>query len=221
MELQYILFDLDGTLTNSEEGIIKCVRYALDKLGREIPGEEDLLKFIGPPLVDSFRDIMGMTKEEEAHATAVYRERYNVTGLFENKVYDGMEELLRTLSKEGYHLAVATSKPQMPTEEILKHFHLDTYFEVIVGSSLDHTRDTKTAVMLEALKQLGVDSEDKKKKALMIGDRKFDILGAKECGIASLGVYYGFAPANELEENGADYIVQQVPEILETIHRLS
>ena len=114
-----------------------------------------------------------------------------------------------------------TSKPQMPTEEILKHFHLDTYFEVIVGSSLDHTRDTKTAVMLEALKQLGVDSEDKKKKALMIGDRKFDILGAKECGIASLGVYYGFAPANELEENGADYIVQQVPEILETIHRLS
>ena len=205
MELQYILFDLDGTLTNSEEGIIKCVRYALDKLGREI----------------SFRDIMGMTKEEAAHATAVYRERYNVTGLFENKVYDGMEELLRTLSKEGYHLAVATSKPQMPTEEILKHFHLDTYFEVIVGSSLDHTRDTKTAVMLEALKQLGVDSEDKKKKALMIGDRKFDILGAKECGIASLGVYYGFAPANELEENGADYIVQQVPEILETIHRLS
>lgn len=220
MALKYILFDLDGTLTDSHEGIVKCVEYALEKMHYEIPEKEKLLQFIGPPLVDSFQSITGMSKNEGERATTIYRERYNVTGLFENRVYDGITELLETLKTEGYHLAVATSKPQEPTEKILAHFDLAKYFDVIVGASIDHTRASKQAVMEEALRQLGVKDTEEKKRALMIGDRKFDILGAKGCGIASMGVYYGFAPENELEENGADYIVQNVAQILPIVHRV-
>lgn len=220
MSLKYILFDLDGTVTDSQEGIVKCVEYVLEKMGRAIPEKKKLLEFIGPPLVESFQTITGMSAKDGERATEIYRERYNVTGLFENKLYDGMDTLLATLQKEGYHLAIATSKPQVPTEKILQHFDLTKYFDAIVGASVDHTRATKQAVIEEALRQLGVSSDEDKKSTLMVGDRKFDILGAKGCNIASLGVYYGFAPENELEENGADYIVQNVSDILPLVHNI-
>lgn len=212
MSWKYILFDLDGTLTDSQEGILNCVKYALEDCKREIPPHEELLQFIGPPLIEGFQKITGMSYEEARKATEKYRERYNTVGLFENAVYAGIENMLADLKKQGKTLAVATSKPEPTSLRILEHFHLTSYFDVITGSSLDGRISKKTDVIIETLSRLNID-EEKKKDLIMVGDRKYDILGAKACGLTSLGVYYGFAPKNELEENGADYIVNTVSEL--------
>ena len=137
MGWKYILFDLDGTLTDSNEGILNCVVYALEAAGMEIPDRETLLKFIGPPLVDGFQEITGMTREEAVTATAKYRERYGVIGLFENKPYEGIEQVLSELKKQGKLLVLATSKPETYAVRILQHFHLMKYFDETVGSELD------------------------------------------------------------------------------------
>ena len=213
MKWKYLLFDLDGTVTDPREGILACVKYAYEAAGLDVPPDETLLSFIGPPLVDGFQEIAGMTHEEAVEATAKYRERYSVTGLFENRVYDGMAEALGRLKRMGYVIAMATSKPEVYAVQILEHFGLRQYFEQVVGSTLDGGRNRKADVIREVFRRLEL-SEEEIGCAIMIGDRKHDIIGAKECGIASLGVYYGYAPPGELEEFGADYVIQKVEELV-------
>lgn len=213
MRWKYILFDLDGTLTDSKEGILNCIKYTLDAFGREIPAEEQLMQFIGPPLTEGFQKITGMTEKEAAEAVVKYRERFGVTGLFENSLYEGIDVVLKRLCQKGYILAVATSKVEEYAVRILEYFHIASYFDEIVGSTFDGSRSRKADVIREALRRLGTDSPDRE-NVIMVGDRKHDILGAAECGLTSLGVYYGFASENELEAAGADYIVHTVPELL-------
>lgn len=211
MTWKYILFDLDGTLTDSSEGILNCIKYALEAAGRDIPDTKSLMRMIGPPLMEGFQEVIGMDRQEAAEATMKYRERYNVIGLFENKPYEGIQQLLAGLKKEGKCLALATSKQENCSMRILRHFHLTRYFDVIVGSTLDGSRITKQEVIQEVFQRFRL-KEEQKKETIMVGDRRQDILGAKACGIASLGVYYGFAEQGELEQAGADYITRSVKE---------
>lgn len=210
----YILFDLDGTIIDSREGITNCIRYALREMGLPIPEEEVLLQFIGPPLVQGFQENISMNQEDAMQATAKYRERYRDIGLYEAVVYEGVDKVLSYLKEQGIKIALATSKPEEFAVRILKHFHLAQYFDVMTGATLDGKRNTKEAVIQEALSRLCV-TDDKKEKVLMIGDRKYDILGAESCGIASLGVYYGFAEEGELEEAGAFVTVQTTGQLLD------
>ena len=210
---KYILFDLDGTITDSSKGIINCVKYALDAAGVEVPAADRLFEFIGPPLTEGFMTITEMNRREAEISTAKFRERYNVTGLFENEPYEGIREVLETLSERGFIMAVATSKPEETAVRVLEHFNLAKFFREITGSSFDGSRDTKQKVIEETLKRLKI-FEGQKENVLMVGDRKHDVYGAHACGIKVLGVYYGFAKSRELEEAGADYIVQNVSDIV-------
>lgn len=220
---QYILFDLDGTLTDPKLGITGCVQYALRKLGMEAPDADALEPFIGPPLMDSFREFCGLDEEKGAQAVAYYRERYAVDGLFENEAYPGIVQMLIRLQQAGCHLAVASSKPEVFVKKILEHFGMLSCFEVVVGSGLDGSRVRKEEVLEEALRQLLGERVPAKETSayaegvVMVGDRKFDIQGAKAYGIASVGVAYGYAAEGELEEAGADRIVKTVQELEEAL----
>ena len=222
---QYILFDLDGTLTDSGPGIINCVRYALSSFGIEETDVDKLQRFIGPPLRESFPAFYGFDEEKTMLAIKKYRERYNDTGVFENEVYPGIKGLLEECRECGCKLAIASSKPQYLVEKVLEHFELRQYFNVIVGSLKDGERDTKPEVMEEALRCLFPDGnrrrgqedlrdmtkeEFDRDKVLMVGDRAFDIEGAKRFGVDSLGVTYGYALEGELEAAGADYVTGSV-----------
>lgn len=219
---QYCLFDLDGTLTDPREGITKSVQYALKAYGIE---ETDLTKlepFIGPPLVDSFMEFYGFTKEQATKAVEIYRERFAPIGVLENEIYPGISDMLDCLSKKGMKLAVASSKPECFVHQILEHFKIENYFAVIVGSELDGRRTAKEEVVEEALRQLNmtdVSSEEKKRKCAMVGDRRFDMEGATAHGLTGIGVRFGFAGKGELEEAGADFIVDTVEELKEILLR--
>lgn len=208
---QYILFDLDGTLTNSELGITNSVKYALEKSGYEIPDGTVLRKFIGPPLVYSFVNFCGMSEEEAVKAVVYYREVYSVTGIFESVVYEGIEETLKALKVAGKELLVATSKPEYYARKIVKHFGLDTYFDFVAGASMDKSRAEKDQVIAYALEEYGIRD---KQNVIMIGDRKHDIEGAKVNGVDSMGVLFGFGDKEELENAGADYIAKSAKDIL-------
>ncbi len=216
MEWNYFLFDLDGTITDSSEGIINCVIYALEAAQEEPIDKKELLRFIGPPLIEGFQEIAGMSRERAVEATAKYRERYSVIGLFENKLYDGIEELLKELKSQGKTVVLATSKPEVYAVRILQHFHLMKYFDEVVGSTLEGIRNHKKDVIEEVFHRLTISTEEKN-RVLMIGDRKQDVEGAKACGITCAGVYYGFAEPGELENAGADYIVQNIEELKKLI----
>jgi len=210
---KYLLFDLDGTLTDPKIGITTCVQYALHSFGIEEPDLDKLEPFIGPPLRDSFMEFYGFTAEQAEEAVAKYRERFQDTGLFENEVYDGIPEMLKTLQSKGYFLAVASSKPQVYVERILEHFDLKKYFSVVVGSELDGRRETKDQVVQETLRQLFGENPVDPAQVYMIGDRKFDVEGARALGVESVGVTYGYGSKEELKEAKADYIVQSVEEL--------
>ncbi len=214
---QYILFDLDGTLTDPKIGITTCVQYALHKMGIEEPDPDRLEPFIGPPLIDSFREFYGMNEEEAVRAVEYYRERFSTVGLFENEVYPGIPDLLAELKQKGRKLAIASSKPTVYVKKILEYFSIYEYFDIIVGSELDGTRCRKEEVVEEALEQLSADDKFRKRDAVMIGDRKFDIEGAKAHQIPSIGVNYGYAADNELVEAGADCVVGNVKELSEVL----
>ncbi len=207
-----ILFDLDGTLTDPKEGITKCVQYALHYFGIEEPNLDHLLPFIGPPLHQSFIDYYGFSEEKAKEAVEKYRERFSTIGLYENGVYDGIKDMLAELVERGFVLAVATSKPTVFAEPILQKYEIRSYFTKVVGSELDGTRTVKAEVMEEVLAQLHISQEDKG-SVVMIGDRKHDIIGAKSCGVPSIGVEFGYAEVGELQEAGADYIVSTVEEL--------
>ena len=217
---QYCLFDLDGTLTDPREGITKSVQYALHHFGIEEPDLQKLEPFIGPPLKDSFMEFYGFSEEQAKKAIAVYRERFAPVGVLENQIFEGIPEMLQHLHQNGQKLAVASSKPIGFVRQILQHFGIDRYFDVVVGSELDGTRGTKEEVVEEALSQLGIlelSDEEKKKNCAMVGDRKFDIQGAKAYGLTGIGVSFGFAGEGELKEEGADIIVDTVKALEEVL----
>ena len=213
---QYLLFDLDGTLPDSAEGIIKCVQYAVEKMGATPKNAEELKGFVGPPLFESFQKVFGFSEKETQQAIVYYRERFKPIGMFENAVYEGIPQMLRMMKENGKINIIASSKPEAFVKTILEHFDIAKYFDIIVGASMDNSRNTKEAVIEEALSQLkstdryGQYSDD---KCVMIGDRKYDIIGAKYFGLRNIGVSYGFAPEGELEEAGADVIVDTVEEL--------
>lgn len=217
----YILFDLDGTLTDPKLGITSSVQYALRALGIEEPSLDKLEPFIGPPLADSFREFYGLDEGQIETAIAKYRERFNDQGIYENEIYPGIAEMLAALKASGKKLSIASSKPTRFVERILDYFDIRTYFDVIVGSNMDGTRSKKEEVVEEALRQM-LPSEmtpaEKKAAVAMVGDRRFDIEGAREHGITSVGVAFGYAPEGELEQAGADYIVDTVNALLEVLN---
>lgn len=209
----YLLFDLDGTLTDPKEGICTCVQYALASCGIEEPDIDKLTPFIGPPLKKSFMEFYDMDEQQAEGAVAKYRERFQDQGIFENRLYEGIPKMLETLNSKGMFLAVASSKPTVFVERILEHFEIKKYFKVIVGSELDGTRTNKDEVVEEALRQLFGDKPVEKEKVYMIGDRKFDVEGARTIGVDSVGVTYGYGDMDELREAKADYIVRSVEEL--------
>lgn len=214
MNKEFITFDLDGTLTEPKEGITKSIRYALFKMGTEVESLDSLTKYIGPPLVPSFMQDFGMTEAEARQALMFYRERFIAKGMYENVMYDGIEELLSSLKKAGKKLILATTKPTPQAEGVLEYFHLTKYFDVIGGSNLSETVVEKPDVMREAfLKMEGIDLS----KTVMVGDRKYDVAGAKAHGIPCIGVLYGHGSREELETAGADILVSSVEELSELL----
>lgn len=193
-----IFFDLDGTLTDSAPGIIHSVQYALKKYGIEAE-ENDLRSFIGPPLVHSFQERFGFDHDKALEAVTYYREYFTADGMFENSVYPGVEEMLQKLKEDGLVLAVATSKPELFSKQILEHFALTRYFDFIGGAAMDESRATKVEVLSYALQELQVDPA----KAVMIGDRENDIEAASLLGTESIGVLYGYGSQEELANAGA------------------
>lgn len=209
----YLLFDLDGTLTDPKEGICTCVQYALDSFGIQEPDLDRLEPFIGPPLKDSFMEFYHMDEAGAEAAIEKYRERFQDKGIFENKLYDGIPEMLRALNSRGMFMAVASSKPTVYVRRILEHFKIEKYFKVVVGSELDGTRTSKAEVVTEALRQLFDGNPVDKTRVYMIGDRKYDVEGAHAFGVEAVGVTYGYGSMEELKEARADYIVRSVEEL--------
>ncbi len=211
--IKYIFFDLDGTVTDPAEGITASVKYALDKYGIQVKDTSSLTCFIGPPLAESFERFCGFSKEKAIEAVEVYREYFRPRGMFENKVYDGIEDVLYKLKNDGYIPVIASSKPKIFVDMILEHFSLMHYFTATFGSELDGTRVKKDEVIAYALDTLGIDA----KQVIMIGDREHDIIGAHKNGIPAIGVMYGYGSADELKKAGAEYTVSHPCELYSVI----
>ncbi len=210
MKYEYILFDLDGTLTDSGIGITNSVMYALKKYGIEVSHRSQLYRFIGPPLINSFENYYGLSEEKAKTSVEYYREYYRDKGIFENFLYDGVEDLLKTLQDNNKILIVATSKSEVFAKQVLEYFNIAKYFTYIAGSNIDGTRTKKDEVIKYALESCNIIDIS---KVIMIGDREHDIIGAKKVGIDSIGVLFGYGDRNELEEAGADFIVDTVADI--------
>lgn len=213
--MEILLFDLDGTLTDPGEGITRCVQYGMEALGYHEPDRKKLTPFIGPPLKDMYMETCGFSEEEAARAVEKYRERFREKGMYENEIYEGIADMLEMLKVSGKRLGVATSKPEVFAAPILEYFQIDQYFEYIVGSELSGERVRKGDVIKEALRRFGV--EEKKESVLMVGDRKHDVLGAKEAGVSCVGVLYGYGDYEELLTAGADRVVSTVKELQELL----
>ena len=194
---EYLFFDLDGTLTDSCEGIYKSFEYALGFYGIEVKDLNTLKPVLGPPLKDSFMNMYGFDEKTADEAVAKYRERFSVTGLYENRVYDGVYEMLSSLKEKGYFIALATSKPEKFARVILKHFELEKYFDFIAGATIGGNISTKEDVINHIINSLDITDNS---KILMIGDRKYDLIGAKEFDIDAMGVLYGYGSVQELSE---------------------
>ena len=206
----YILFDLDGTLTDPGIGITNSVMYALKKFNIEVPDRSALYKFIGPPLKGSFEEFYHFTPDQSEQAVSFYREYFRKQGMLENMVYDGIPEILDHLKANGKKLIVATSKPEAFTLEILRHFRLYDYFDFIAGATMDDTRNKKADIIRYALESCNITD---KSSAIMIGDRKHDIIGAKENGLDSIGVLFGYGDRKELTVAGATFIAASAAEV--------
>ncbi len=210
-----ILFDLDGTLTDPKVGITRSVQHALRYYGIEEPDLDKLCPFIGPPLTDSFQELYGFSLPQAKEAIEKYREYFSVTGIFENEVYPGIPEMLGMLKEKGFTLAVATSKPEEYSIRILEHFGLAPYFALVGGADMTETRVKKGEIIAYTLDRLGVNS--KETPVMMVGDRKHDVIGAKENGIPCVGVLFGYGSREELLEAGADALVESVKELGEVL----
>lgn len=210
-----ILFDLDGTLVNSQEGITKSIQHAMKELNKPVPSCQQLIPCIGPPLIDSFLDILGLEYDLAVQAVDLYRKRYDEAGKYELFAYDGIERMLETLNTSGYKLFVATSKPQPVAREIINHTGLTHYFDQVYGAQLDGRHKDKASL----LKHLLEEEQLEESQTLMIGDRKFDILGASANQMASLGVTYGFGSLDELQEHKATYLAASPSDIAKFLQR--
>ena len=213
LDYDWLLFDLDGTLTDPFEGITRSVEYALNAFGIEVEDRRVLAPFIGPPLVESLTERYGFPMEDAVAAVAKYREYFAVKGLYENELFEGIPELLSDCRKAGYKISMATSKPTHYARIIAEHFDIARYFDAIHGSSLDGTRITKSSVVAEAVAEEHLDPS----RALMIGDRRHDVEGAGEHGIRTVGVLYGYGSREEHEAAGAAYIVNDLDELRELL----
>ena len=213
MKYDAILFDLDGTLTESGPGIMNSARYALTKMGYPVPPESVLRAFIGPPLTEVFQTHCGMTATEAEETVRCYREYYAERGLFENAVYDGIPEMLADLAAAGERLVLATSKPEHFARKIMAHFDLDRYFVYVGGALTDGKRREKAEVIAYVLETVGADPA----RCLMVGDRCYDVVGAKTFGIPALGVLWGYGTREELTAAGASYLAAHPSEITEII----
>ena len=212
MSWDVILFDLDGTLTDPKEGITKSVAHSLKFFGIEVEDLDSLKKFIGPPLIDSYMRYYGFSREQAVLAVEYYREYYAVTGIFENRVYDGVETMLQTLKDLGKVCVLATSKPEHYAVQILEHFGLSRYFSCVAGATMDEKRTNKADVIAYALERVGNIG-----KTVMVGDRHHDVEGAKAHGLPCIGVLYGYGSREELETAGADYLAETAEEILKFV----
>ncbi|NER79753.1 MAG: HAD family hydrolase [Leptolyngbya sp. SIO1D8] len=211
----HIFFDLDGTLTNPKTGIVACIRHALAVLDVPIPPKADFEKWIGPPLQDSFLKLL-QCPDLATQAVILYRERFATLGLFENQVYEGIPEILVSLSTGSDVLWVTTSKPQIFAQKIIQHFQLAPFFAGVYGSELDGTRAHKADLLAYVIQETGVASE----AVIMVGDRRHDVLGAKQNSIPAIGVTWGFGSATELQDAGASILCHApwgLPQAIETI----
>ncbi len=213
MKQKVILFDLDGTITDPKIGITKSFQYALQHFGIQVDNLDALEPVIGPPLKKSFSEFYHLPEEQIESAIEKYRERFSTVGLYENEIYDGMENLLKELSEAGYTLEIASSKPTVFVEKICEHFKIKQYFTHIVGSFLDGRRGEKEEVVEEAIRL----SKATPDHIIMVGDRIYDVIGAHKKGIAVIGVSYGYGGRQELEEAGADVIVDTVAQLREEL----
>ena len=210
MSYQTILFDLDGTLTEPAEGITNSVAYALAKFGITVTDREELLRFIGPPLMDSFMEYYGFDEAKARQAVAYYREYFSVKGLFENSVIQGIKELLEELQAAGKQLVVATSKPEYFSLQILEKFGLLSYFTFVAGATMDETRTRKADVIAYALEHI---SYEAKASTVMVGDRHHDVEGARALGLDAIGVTFGYGSREELQGAGATYVVDTIAQL--------
>lgn len=207
MTKKSILFDLDGTLTDSGEGIMKSAIYALSHYGIEAPSEAELRSFVGPPLTESFARF-GVPQDQLTKAVEIYRSRYIPIGRFENTPYPGIRDLLEKLKADGHRLYVATSKPEWMSVEILEYFDLAKYFDMICGASTDFSRNSKEAVIAHLLEECGA-----QENPIMVGDTAYDVIGAKEHGIPTIGVDWGYGQNEDMEKAGAVAIAYTVDEL--------
>lgn len=209
MMFKYVLFDLDGTLTDPGLGITNSVMNSLSKFGITVTDRSELYKFIGPPLMESFKKYYGMSDEDATKAIEYYREYFKVIGMTENEVYDGIPEMLAALKNRGQKIILATSKPEEFAIKILEYFDLLKYFDFVAGATMDGTRSEKSDVIKYAINEASISVD----KAVMVGDRKHDILGAIENNLPSIGVLFGYGSEEELSEAGANYIAKDVNEL--------
>lgn len=211
MTKKTIFFDLDGTLTDSGEGIMNCAELAIRHFGLPLPDLATMKSFVGPPLRDSFLRV-GVAEENVEEAVAVFRSRYTTVGIYENHPYPGVEAMLQALREQGHQLCVATSKPEPMALEVLRHFHLISYFDTVCGATLDGSRDTKSDVISHLLKTV-----PKTDQTIMIGDTEFDVLGAASHGIPTIGVTWGYGSEDSMRKAGAIAIahtMEELPELL-------
>lgn len=208
--MKYVLFDLDGTLTDPGVGITNCVKYALNHFGIRPKTRAELYPYIGPPLVESFMNFHGLSKEQAEEALWIYRERFDGVGIFENELIDGIPELLKTLKNRELTLVVATSKPEEYTVRILEHFGIDGYFDFVGGNTLNEDRPRKGDVIKYILENHPDMSGE---NTVMVGDRQYDVEGAHEHGIPTIGVLFGYGSREELASAGADHIAEDVSDL--------
>ena len=210
MQYSTILFDLDGTLTDSAPGILNSVRHACCKLGLPLPGEDVLRRFLGPPLPDSFREYLHLDEADVARAVAAFREYYPDKGIFENDVYPGVPALLADLKAAGKTVVMATSKPEGFARRIMEHFSLAGYFDAICGATMDETRTDKGQVIAYALQTAGIPDG---RGVVMVGDREHDVKGAARNGLPCIGAVYGYGSAEELSAAGAVALAYTVQDL--------
>lgn len=215
-DYKYIFFDLDGTITESGPSITSSVAYALDKLGVPVGDPARLNKFVGPPLAESFIKYYGLSAKKAAEGVVYYRDYFLEKGIYNNRIYPGMEESLKALQDSGKILVIATSKPEPHAKKIAAYFGFEKYFSGIFGGALDGSRLQKWEVIRYALEELGL-SEKESGQVLMVGDRENDIEGARRNGLDSMGVLYGYGDLQELQTAGADYIAESTRDISEMI----
>ena len=208
--IRCVLFDLDGTLFDSSEGILSCYKRGLTHFGITVRDDSELNKVLGPSLYISFHDFFGLEGEQVNEAVRIYRERYNEEGIYQVRMYDGIEKLLKALKDNSFTLCLATSKPQVMAEKILGFSGLMSYFDAVCGANLDGSRSDKIELIEYAMKQVGFTD---KNEVVMIGDRFYDVAGAVKAGVHSIGVTYGFGSREELMNAGAEYIADCPEEI--------